>query len=336
MSETFPLSLGEIETLSNAVLRASGTDTGNARSVARSIMRAEADGIHSHGLFRLPTYAEHVRAGKVDGKATPAVQKVSPAGLKADACTGFAHPAIDAGFAALVPLAKAQGVAALAVTNSYNCGVVGHHVEDLALQGLVALAFVNAPKSMAAHGGKRPFFGTNPIAFATPRQGTSPLVFDMASSQIPRSELQMAAREGRSIPLGWAIDKDGQPTTDAKAAMDGALVPFGNHKGSGIALMADLMAAALTGACFSHEAASFVAKDDGPPRTGQFFIALAPDPFGGPQAAERMEKLFTALLAEPGTHLPGDRRQTHRARHARDGVPVPRALYDTLKKLAAG
>jgi len=332
---TRTLSLQEIDRLTYDVLTAAGTAEANARSVTRSVVRAEADGIHSHGLFRLPTYAEHVRIGKVDGKAQPTVTEVSPSGVKADALTGFAHPAIDAGLARLTALAKRQGIAALAVTNSYNCGVVGHHVEDIALQGLVGLAFVNAPRSMAPWGGKVPFFGTNPMAFAVPRAKDVPLVIDQSSSKIARSEIQMAAQAGKEIPLGWAIDKDGKPTTDAKAAMAGSVLPFGDYKGYGIALMVDLMAGALTGSRLSHEAESFIGNHDGPPRTGQFFIAIAPAAFGGVGWQERAETLFAGILAEPGVHLPGDRRKGKRARHEQAGVAVPVAVLDQLASLAS-
>ncbi len=330
------LTLDAIERLAHDVLVVAGTAPANAAPVARSIMRAEADGVHSHGLFRLPTYAEHVRVGKVDGKAVPTVEAVGPGGVRADARTGFAHPAISLGLERLIPLARAQGIAALAVTNSYNCGVVGHHVEDVAVAGLVALAFVNAPKSMAPWGGKTPVFGTNPMAFACPRRDLPPLVIDQSSSKIARSEIQMHERAGKPIPLGWAIDRDGKPTTDAKEAMAGSVLPFGDYKGYGIALMVDLLAGALTGSKLSHEADSFLSSADGPPRTGQFFVAIDPVRFGGADWLAHAETTFAKVLAEPGVHLPGDRRQAKRRRHATDGVAVPAALLAQLEKLAAG
>lgn len=334
MSEGTTMTLAAIEALSLRVLTASGTTAANAAPVARSIMRAEADGVHSHGLFRLPTYAEHVRAGKVDGAAAPRLEAVGPAGTRVDAATGFAHPAISLGIAALVPQARAQGIAALAVTNSYNCGVVGHHVEDIAQAGLVALAFVNAPRSMAPWGGKVPVFGTNPMAFAFPRPGDVPMVIDQSSSKIARSEIQMHERAGKPIPLGWAIDRDGRPTTDAKAAMTGSVLPFGEYKGYGIALMVDLLAGALTGACLSHEANSFLSVADGPPRTGQFFIAIDAARFGGADFMARAETMFAHVLAQPGVHLPGDRRKTKRRDHSAHGVAVPQALLAQLERLA--
>ncbi|MBL8701354.1 MAG: Ldh family oxidoreductase [Alphaproteobacteria bacterium] len=334
MSERTTMTLAEIEALSARVLAASGTAPANAGPVARSIMRAEADGVHSHGLFRLPTYAEHVRVGKVDGAAVPRLETVGAAGTRVDAATGFAHPAISLGIASLATQARAQGIAGLAVTNSYNCGVVGHHVEDIAQAGLVALAFVNAPRSMAPWGGKVPVFGTNPMAFAFPRPDGDPLVIDQSSSKIARSEIQMHERAGKPIPTGWAIDADGRPTTDAKAAMAGSVLPFGEYKGYGIALMVDLLAGALTGACLSHEANSFLSAADGPPRTGQFFIAIDAARFGGTDFMARAEHMFAKVLAQPGVHLPGDRRKAKRREHAARGVEVPAALVAQLERLA--
>ncbi len=329
------LTLAAIEALAQQVLLASRTTASNAAPVARSIMRAEADGVRSHGLFRLPTYAEHARIGKVDGAATPTIEIVAAAGSRVDARTGFAHPAIRLGLERLVPQARAQGIAALAVTNSYNCGVVGHHVEDIAQAGLVALAFVNAPRSMAPWGGKIPVFGTNPMAFACPRASGAPLVMDQSSSKIARSEIQLHQRAGKPIPLGWAIDKDGRPTTDADAAMTGSVLPFGDYKGYGIALMVDLLAGALTGSRLSHEADSFLSSADGPPRTGQFFIAIEPSRFGGTDWLLQAECMFAKVLAEPGVHLPGDRRQAKRREHEANGVEMPTELLAQLERLAA-
>ncbi len=150
---TTSLSLAEVDALTMRALTACNTREDNARIVTDSVVASEADGIHSHGLAPLPTYCEHARCGKIDGQATPRCERSGPAALVVDVCDGFAHPAIELGFAALAPLAKQTGVAAMAVTNSYNCGVVGYHVERLAENGLVALGYVNAPASIAPWGG---------------------------------------------------------------------------------------------------------------------------------------------------------------------------------------
>ncbi|MBK8742358.1 MAG: Ldh family oxidoreductase [Betaproteobacteria bacterium] len=333
-ADSVTLSLDEVESLARDALTANGTSAVNALPVARSIRAAESAGIRSHGLARLATYCEHVRCGKVDGQAVPSLVRLAAASLRVDARTGFAHPAIEVRHTPLVEAARANGIAALAVTNSYNCGVVGDHVERLAEAGLVALAFVNSPPAIAPWGGKRALFGTNPIALAAPRRGHAPLVIDQSSSVIARGEIMLHDQQGRPIPEGWAIDSDGKPTTDAKAALQGgSLLPSGGYKGAGMALLVEIMAAGLTGANFSYAASSFANNEGGPPRTGQFFIAIAPGIFGGDDLPDRLEELFTQLLTEPGTRLPGQKRFAARERTAASGVSLPASLHTRLKGL---
>lgn len=329
--ETVSLGIDEVEALTQAVLVACNTSEANARSVTRSVVASELDGIHSHGLARLPTYCEHAKCGKIDGQASPSVQQVAPAALRADARDGFAHPAIDLGFAELIKLAKTTGIAGLSVTNSYNCGVLGYHVETLANAGLVALGYTNAPASIAPAGGTKAVFGTNPVACAAPDgKGGAAFVIDQSSSVIARSEVMVHAANGEPIPEGWALDADGQPTTDSAAAMKGTMVPAGGYKGAGAALMVEMMAAALSGATLSANASSFGGNEGGSPRTGQFFIAIDPGPFSANGFDERMADLVAAITGQDGARMPGSRRQGARARIARDGVTFSRALHEKL------
>ena len=329
--DTVTLTVDEVEALTQAVLVTSNTSEANARSVTRSVVASELDGIHSHGLARLPTYCEHAKCGKIDGQASPSVEQVAPAALRADAHDGFAHPAIDLGFAKLVTLAKSTGIAGLAVTNSYNCGVLGYHVEALASAGLVALGYTNAPASIAPAGGKKAVFGTNPVACAAPDgKGGAAFVIDQSSSVIARSEVMVHAASGEPIPEGWALDADGQPTTDPAAAMKGTMVPAGGYKGAGAALMVEMMAAALSGSTLSANASSFGANDGGSPRTGQFFIAIDPGPFSAGGFEERMAGLVAAITGQDGARMPGSRRRDARSRVARDGVTFARGLHEKL------
>ncbi|MGI9302090.1 MAG: Ldh family oxidoreductase, partial [Gammaproteobacteria bacterium] len=219
------LSIAEAQDLTARALTACNTNKINTASVTRSVIAAELDGIHSHGLARLPTYCEHARCGKIDGNAEPVLGHLSDAALKVDARDGFAHPAIDLGFGNLIPLARSKGVCALAVVNSYNCGVLGYHVEALAEAGLLALGFTNAPASIAPAGGNKAVFGTNPIACAVPDgNGGAAFVVDQSSSVVAKSELIVHANEGKPIPQGWALDQNGEPTTDTQAALKGTMV----------------------------------------------------------------------------------------------------------------
>jgi (2R)-3-sulfolactate dehydrogenase (NADP+) len=324
------LSLADVEALTRRALLACGVDPRNEAPITASVVAAEAEGVHSHGLARLPTYCEHARVGKIDGKARPVLDSPKPGLVRVDAKSGFAHPAIDFGLPALCERAKSQGVAALAVANSYNCGVVGYHVERIAREGLLALGFVNAPASIAPAGGTKPVFGTNPIALAVPRAGQAPLVLDQSSSVVAKSEIVVHQQRGEPIPLGWALDRDGAPTTDPKAALAGSMVPAGGYKGAGLALIVEIFAAWLTGANLSIDASSFADNLGGSPRTGQFFVAFDIGALAGNAASERLERLFATIADQDGARLPGERRAAARKRTATAGVVISKKLFDTI------
>lgn len=325
------LTLDEVQSLARRILVACNTRPDHAESVARSVAASEADGIHSHGLARLPTYCEHARVGKIDGHADPVLEQLSAAAVRVDARDGFAHPAIDLGLPRLVSLARESGIAALAVTNSCNCGVCGYHVERIAQSGLVALGFVNAPASVAPWGGRQPVFGTNPLSFAAPRPSGPPLVIDQSSSVVAKSELVVHKRRNEPIPEGWALDANGSATTDPAAGLQGSMVPMGGYKGAGIALIVEIMAAAMTGATFAMHASSFADNEGGSPRTGQFFIALDPGRFAGAAFGERLEELLVAIEGQAGARLPGQGRLSARERTRRDGITIDEALHEQIE-----
>ena len=265
-SPTTVLTYAEIEALAAKALTSSDVSPANAGPVARSIAAAERDGQAIVGLSYLPIYCDHAACGKVDGHATPRLETLSPAAIRVDAMTGFAHPAIALGMRELVTAARQSGLAALSVGNSYACGSLGFFVEELADKGLVALMAANASPSIAPFGGKTPFFGTNPLAFAAPRKGRAPLVIDQSSSVVAKVAVIDANNTGAPLPDGWAIDSDGVPTNDAAAAMQGSLLPIGGYKGFGLALMVDILAAGLTRSHWSFEASSFGDCEGGPPK----------------------------------------------------------------------
>ena len=323
MIETKTLSLAEIEDLAFRALVAAGTSEANARPLAVATAATEADGVASHGLAYIPIYCEHIQCGKVDGTAVPEVTKPRPSLLVADAATGFAHPAIDLGFEQLVPLAREQGVAALAVRNSYNCGVLGYHTGRLARAGMVGIGFTNAPASIAPSGGSKPVVGTNPFSIATPGEDGEPTIhIDQSASAIARSEVMKHAREGKPIPVGWALDADGNPTTDPDVGLKGSMAPSGGYKGVGIALFVEIMAAAVSGATLGIHASPFSGTSGGPPKTGQFFLAIDPLASAGDGFAARMADLVAEIRSQEDAHLPGDGRRRKRAVAVEAGVPV--------------
>jgi len=335
MSEAAILSLEEARSLVLDALAACGAAAGTAASVARALVAAGADGQVGHGLSRVPSYAAQLRAGKVDGRAVPSVERVAPAVLRVDAGFGFAFPAFDRVIEDLPSIARETGIALAAIVRSHHFGQAGAHCERLAEQGLVALVFGNTPKAIAPWGGRAPLLGTNPIAFAAPMAvGAPPLVIDLALSRVARGKILAAEKAGKSIPEGWALDKDGNPTGDSRAALAGTMVPIGEAKGAALALMVEVMSAALVGAHFGFEASSFLNADGPPPDVGQTVIAIDAAAVSGGAFAERMATLAAAFAAEPGVRLPGSRRLQARAEAARDGLSVPAPLLAEIKALA--
>jgi len=334
MTETRTMTLAEIEDLSFRALVAAGTSEANARPLAVATAATEADGVASHGLAYIPIYAEHVQCGKVDGQAAPALTRPRPGVVAVDAATGFAHAAIDMGFEALIPAAREQGVAVLAIRNSYNCGVLGYHTARLARAGLVGLGFTNAPASIAPSGGAKPVVGTNPFSVAVPGEDGEPeLLIDQSASTIAKSEVMKHAREGKEIPLGWALDGDGNPTTDPDAGLKGSMAPSGGYKGVGVALLTEIMAAALTGATLGINASPFSGTAGGPPKTGQMFIAIDPAATSNDAFGAGMAGIVEAVRGQAGAHLPGDGRRAKRLQARKDGVAVSVATLARIKAL---
>lgn len=326
----------ELERLAMRVLVAAGAATDNARAVAASLIAAELDGVGSHGLARLPYYADQVASGKVDGSAVPEVTRPAQSVIRVDAKDGFAYPAIAAGLAAAEAAIRDTGVVVVAITRSHHCGVLGHAVERLAERGLVSLFFTNSPAAIAPWGGSRPLFGTNPIAFGCPRPHAPPLVVDVALSVAARGRIVAAASAGESIPEGWALDAAGHPTTDAQAALRGTLMALGGAKGAALALVVELLSAGLTGSSFGYQASSFFDDKGPPPRIGQLGVLFDPVAFGGATMLDHCEELLAAMAAQPGVRLPGDRRWATRKRRARTGITLPQSLFDDLQHRAGG
>jgi (2R)-3-sulfolactate dehydrogenase (NADP+) len=308
-----------------------GASPANAASVAWALVMAEADGLKGHGLSRVPQYAAFLRNGRADGRAEPVIRAERGGAVLVDACHGLAYPAVARAVDEAATRAAAHGIAFAGITNSHHSGAMGLPVAALARRGLVALAFTNSPAAMPVPGGRRALLGTNPVAAAFPRRGADPLVIDMALSEVARGKIMVAAREGRPIPEGWALDATGNPTTDAKAALSGAMLAMGGTKGALLAVIVELLCCALTSAAFGFEADSFFAEEGNRPRLGQAIIAIDPGALAGRDAfLERVEALVEAMLADGGVRLPGSRRSVLAAAAAADGVEVPAMLFGLL------
>jgi len=314
------LTLTQAEDLVIDTLTRCRTARGNACSVARALVAAEAEGLKGHGLSRVPTYAAQAKVGKVDGFAKPTLDWPRPGVAAIDAHNGFAYPALEAAVAALPDATRQNGIAAAAIRRSHHCGAAGHPVERLAEAGLVGLMFANTPSAIAPWGSAKGVFGTNPIAFACPLPKQAPIVVDLSLSKVARGNILAAKQRGEPIPAGWALDAQGRPTTDPAAALAGTMLPLGDAKGTALALMVELLAAGLSGANFAADASSFLDAEGPPPGTGQLLIALDPSAFGSGRL-EHFAALAAQITNQPGARLPGARQKAER-----DGVTISEAL----------
>jgi delta1-piperideine-2-carboxylate reductase len=327
------MTLEECRALAVEILEANGCDPLNAGAIADTITAAERDRALSHGLFRLPGYVTSLRNGKVNGQAAPRAERLGPTVVRVHGDNGYTPLAHRIGLPMLAQAARESGMAALAIVRTCHFSALWPETEALAEQGLVAFAFTSSPPYLAPAGGKRPFFGTNPMSFAWPCRGRPPMVFDQASAAMARGEVLMAAQEGRKVPDGAGIDAEGRPTTDPEAILKGAQLPFGGYKGSAIALMVDLLAGPLIGEVTSVEAGEEDNGDGTAALGGELILALDPSRFGAADPIGHGERLFARLLAEEGVRLPGDRRLKARTETPEQGIEVPLALYEKIRGL---
>jgi (2R)-3-sulfolactate dehydrogenase (NADP+) len=324
----------ELTRLAVRALERAGAGRAMAEATAKALVAADAQGLASHGVSRVPQYAAHLRLGRVAGAAVPSVAAARGGALLVDAADGLAFPACALAVAEAVARAKVHGVAFAGVTNSHHFGVASYHLEPVAAAAMVGIAFGNSPSAMPAWGGKRALFGTNPIAAVFPRRGHPPIVVDLSLSEVARGKLMVAARAGKPIPLGWALDKAGNPTTDPQAGLDGMMLPAGGVKGAMLALVVELLCCALTGAHFGFEADSFFTDAGNRPRIGQAFLVVDPGALAGSDAyAARVETLVAAMLGDEGVRLPGDRRRALAARATVDGIELAEPLLAELRAL---
>ncbi len=329
------LTVTEARSLIHRALVGAGCLPSNAGYFTEAIVDTELSGLEGHGFYWLQFYCAHLLSGKVDGRAKPRVERLSSVAYRVDAKGGFAHPAIEAGFRKLIPAALKRGIAAMVVHHSYNAATLGFHTETLARAGLVALGFTNSVPAIAPFGGKAPLIGTNPMSFAAPDGGGGvAFVIDQSASAVAWTSVRRAADEGRAIPPGWALDAQGQPTTDAAAGLAGSMVPSGGYKGFGQGLIVETLCAAVAGAFRGPEMGSFVEDDGRIIGNGQVFIALEPQKFSGGLFCPQIRALCDSITAQPGARLPNQRRVANRARLALAGLPIDEALLSRLQGFA--
>lgn len=328
------LSPEELSQLATAALKKAGASRAMAEATAQALVAAEMEGLAGHGLSRVALYCQHLREGRADGKARPAVVRKTRGTCLVDARGGLAFLATALAAKEAIKRARRQGVAFAGVTNSHHFGAAAFHLAPVAGAGLIGLAFTNSPAAINAWGGRKAFYGTNPIAAIFPRRDADPIVVDLSLTEVVRGKIMIYAKEGRPIPLGWAVDKDGHPTTDAKAALTGSLTAIGGVKGATLALMVEVLTVALTGAALSCENDSYF-EPGNRPRIGHAILAIDPAALAGADTYySRLEDMVARMLADEGVRLPGARRQQAAARARAEGVEVSDALAAELRGLA--
>ncbi len=327
-------SIDELTQLVSRALKHAGASKAAASATAHALVAAEAEGLGGHGLSRVALYCQHLSDGRARGKAKPKVIRRKGAACLIDAHGGLAFLACALAAKEAIKRARRHGVCFAGVTNSHHMGALAYHLAPVAEAGMIGLAFTNSPAAINAWGGKKAFYGTNPIAAIIPRRNAEPIVIDLSLTEVTRGKIMVYAKEGKPIPLGWAVDKDGQPTTSAKAALTGSLNAIGGVKGASLALMVEVLCAALTGAAFSFENDSYF-EPGNKPRIGHAILAIDPAALAGGEAYfSRIEVLAGAMLADQGVRLPGARRQKLAAAASASGIEVADAVYREIRALA--
>ncbi len=321
------ISLKDIQDTVQAALMAHGADAFPAAEVARAVAAAESVGNKICGLYYVESYCQQLVSGRVNGTVIPTVRTPRSAAIHVDALFGFAQPAFAYGLPVALDAARQAGVSTLAVGHAHTCTSLGYFTEQIARAGFIGIGFTNASPIVAAPGGKTRVIGTNPIAFSVPDgQGGIAMQFDQSTTTVALGKITMAKAAGESIPEGWAVDSDGNPTTDPAEAITGSLVSMGGYKGWGFGLMAEILAAGMTGGVLSRDVKPLKAPEGEPHDLGQYYIVI--DPSTSPDFAARLEGLSEAAGADEGARMPGQNKQTM------DPVEVADAVWDQMLTLA--
>lgn len=324
-----------------AIFLAAGLSPLQAGPVARVIVAGERDGCKSHGIYRIEGCLKTIKQGKVNPVAVPVLTQDNSAIVRVDAKGGFACAAFELGAPVLAGRARDLGLAALVINDCTHFSALWPEIEVLTDLGLAAIAMCPSYASVAPTGGTQALMGTNPIGFGWPRAQHPPYVFDFATSVVARGEIELHRISGKPLPEGWAVDADGVPTCDPATALQGAMLPFGGHKGSAISMMIELLAGVMIGDLTSPEALDFIGTTTVAPRHGELILAFCPNRFAAARGGldlSRAETLFDAVLGQ-GARLPSQRRYAARAVSEVQGIALTEqewAMLRGLKDMGSG
>ena len=321
--------------LAREALKRAGAHDRMAEITAEHLVRAEEQGLPTHGMSRVPFYCGMLRNGRADGAARPKIVADKGAVCLIDNADGLPYESTAWAIEEVIQRARRNGIGFAGIRNSAHIGVLGIHVLKVAEAGMVGVAFTNSPAAIPPWGGKKALFGTDPVAFAFPRHHADPIVVDLAMTTVTRGRIMVAMTKGEKIPEGWALDRHGKPTTDPKEAIEaGSLFPMGGAKGATLALAFELICAALTGAAIGSEADSFFSEQGNQPKIGQAFMAIDPGALAGREKyLERVETVVRTMLADEGVRLPGAKRFGSEKRLRAEGIEIPDDLLAKIEKL---
>jgi (2R)-3-sulfolactate dehydrogenase (NADP+) len=326
----------ELFEMAFAALNKAGANEEMARAAARHLVQAEAQGLASHGMSRVPFYCAMLRNGRADGAAQPALAAERGGACLIDNRDGLPYVSCEWAVGEVIQRARRNGIGFAGIRASAHVGVLGIHLLPVAQAGMVGLGWTNSPAAIPPWGGRKALFGTNPMAAVFPRRGADPIVIDLALTTVVRGRIMLAMRRGERIPEGWALDRAGRPTTDPKEAIEhGSLFAIGGAKGAMLAAAFELLCASLTGAAIGPEVDSFFTEEGNRPRIGQAFIAVDPSALAGTEKfAERVEAVVAAMLADPQVRLPGARRFACEGAARAQGLEVADELLAQIEQLA--
>lgn len=325
----------------SGALSKAGLPAEHASVMASCLVQADLRGVTSHGLLRLEQYLARASTGLVNLTPSIEIKKLTPVAAQVDGDNGFGFVVATTAMKEAIRIAETFGISIVIVKHSNHFGMAASYLLQAISAGMMAFVFSNAAKNMPPFGSKEALFGTSPFAAGAPSDTEIPFILDMAPSVVAKGKIRVAARTGRSIPEGWAVDQDGVPTTDPIAAIKGMVVPIGGAKGSGLAMLMDIMAGVLSGAAFGGEVGDQY-RDARPQNVGHCFIVIKPDLFlGKGTTQERMDTLIRKVHScEPATGfdkvlVPGEPEYRLTEKRLQEGIPLQVADVQMLDQIAA-
>ena len=322
------------------IFKKNGLSTNHSIICSKALINAELVGAHSHGLTRLKMYCDRIQKKVINPKPKIKIKKISQSITQIDANNSIGFVAADIGIKKAIKNAKKTGIGLVGIKNSGHYGLSGYYAEQAVKKNLIVFCFTNAPPAIAPHGAKKSLFGTNPICFGTPTSSKIPFILDTAVSVINRGKIRVAAKIGKKIPKGVALDKLGKDTTDAKKALEGVQLPIAGFRGSGLAWMVDILSGVMTGGNHGGKVKDPFDDFSGPQNIGHLFITMKPNLFVG-NYSERIKENIKRIKRLPKIKgvkeilYPGQNKYQKYKKNLNKKINIPKNIAEDLKKLNA-